>query len=269
MDILRNPTSEQIITAIEQNLFAWIPILGKMGSAVDNDPIGVKRVKCDRPTALFNSVMDAQLHPGQVESTITHIQSDARQRKVPLLWWISPSTRPADVEQHLIDHGFVIDEASPGMAVDLTQLNENLRLPEGLTVQLAQDDASFRVWTTALAAGFEFPPSLKHVEDTWYDFLRLTDVEIIQAYTGLLNRKPVATSLLFLAAGVAGIYAVGTAPEVRRKGIGTWMTFYPLLQARRRGYNYGVIEASEMGESVYRSLGFQEYCRINSYRWRP
>jgi GNAT superfamily N-acetyltransferase len=72
-----------------------------------------------------------------------------------------------------------------------------------------------------------------------------------------------------MAGGVAGIYAVATMPEVRRKGIGGWITLYPLLQARAVGYKVGVLKASEMGESVYRSLGFQDYCRITQYVWQP
>jgi hypothetical protein len=45
-------------------------------------------------------------------------------------------------------------------------------------------------------------------------------------------------------------------PEVRRKGVGAQVTRYPLMQARGMGYKVGVLQASEMGYSVYRSLGF-------------
>jgi len=84
-----------------------------------------------------------------------------------------------------------------------------------------------------------------------------------------LDNKPVATSLLFLAAGVAGIYAVSTIPEARRKGIGAFMTQYPLVQARSKGYKIGVLQSSKVGVGVYRSLGFQEYCKISEYLWSP
>ena len=32
---------------------------------------------------------------------------------------------------------------------------------------------------------------------------------------------------------------------------------------------HGVLGSSEMGYSVYRKLGFVEYCRIGLYEWRP
>ena len=120
-----------------------------------------------------------------------------------------------------------------------------------------------------MALGFEVPPSYDFFLDGWHNLLRHVDPETTLAYTGWMNDKPVATSLLFLSAGVAGIYSVATIPEARRKGIGALITQYPLLQARSMGYQIGILQSSEMGLSVYRSLGFKEYCKISMYRWQP
>jgi GNAT superfamily N-acetyltransferase len=264
-----DPSPKRLIGAFEENLFAWIPVLGRMGQVYLDNPPGVRRSITDIPMSLLNSVMDARLAVNQVDETIQAVIADARPRKVPLLWWLSPSTRPADLGKHLERHGFKLDEESPGMAVHLAEIEESQSMPEGLSIHLAQDDASWLEWSGAMAAGFEIPASADFVVETWHDLLRKADHDTVQAFTGRLKGKPVATSLLFLAGGVAGIYSVGTIPDARGKGIGRTMAQHALYQARSLGYDIGVLQASEMGFNVYRSLGFLEVCRISSYRWRP
>lgn len=268
--ILQDLSPANLMTAIEENLCSWIPVFGKLGRAHVNDPAGVKRSITDIPFALFNSIMDARLPPEQVDATIQSIASDARSRNVPVLWWTGPSTEPADLGKHLKKHGFADGGESPGMAVDLANLNESLPAPEGLSIHLAQDDASWWQWSRVMMLGFEAPPPAADVAvNAWHILLSHADAETTRAYIGWLDDKPVATSLLFLAAGVAGIYAVATLPEARRKGIGALMTLDALRLARFMGYKTGILQASEMGLSVYCSLGFREYCKIGSYRWRP
>jgi GNAT superfamily N-acetyltransferase len=117
-----------------------------------------------------------------------------------------------------------------------------------------------------MASGYEFPPTATFAIDVWHKFLSLVDLDTVQPYIARLEGEAVATSLLLLGAGVAGIYSVATIPTARRKGIGAWVTLHPLLEARAMGLKAGVLEASEMGEGVYRALGFEKYCHIRSYR---
>lgn len=267
--VLPDASSDKFIKAIEENMFAWIPVFGRLGRTYLNDPPGVRRSLTDVRASVFNSVMDARLEDEQVDGVVQAVLSDARARKVPVLWWISPSTRPVDLGKRLETYGFTHDGTEPGMAVELANLNQSLPAPEGLSIQLVRDDADRRQWSQILAGGFEISESAGPAEDGWYHVLRGADPHSVRVYLGWLDGKPVAISLLLLAEGAAGIYCVATIPEARRKGIGGQMTLQPLLYARSLGYTIGVLEASEMGAPVYRSLGFQEYCPVGAYEWIP
>jgi ribosomal protein S18 acetylase RimI-like enzyme len=154
----------------------------------------------------------------------------------------------------------------PGMAIDLEVLNEEPSMPEGFTVKQVEDQETLMQWSRAFAKGFGMPD---FVADSFNDFMDYIDQETVRAYIGCLNGEPVATSLVLFAAGVAGMYNIATIPEARRKGIGARMTDIPLLEAKRLGYKAGILHSSEMGLSVYRSIGFREYCKIGQFFWMP
>ena len=268
-DIQHDQSPVDFTTAYEANLTAWIPLFGQLGQAYMDNPAGTKRSTTDIPSAMFNSVMDAHLAIEHVDAAIQMIVSDAQARNVPLLWWIGPSTRPTTLGAHLEHHGFTRDDDSPGMAVELTSLRAPPVKPAGLSIRFAHDETTWRAWSIAMALGFgALSPDEQYVQ-AWCTILRHGTTGQTLAYTGWLDGQPVATALLFLAAGAAGIYLVTTIPEARRKGIGAHMTWHALHQARDMGYRIGVLEASAMGLNVYRSLGFQEYCRIATYLWHP
>lgn len=269
VEILKNPSPAELISAVEANLSGWLPVFGRMGRVYLKNPPGVKRSMTNISISLFNSIMDTCLSPEKVDEAIETIKADARLHKVPVLWWLGPSSQPADLGRHLIDHGFMVEDDGPGMAVDLAKVNTNLSAPHGLSITLAQDEASWQQWIEVMAKGFEVPPPHDRMVNGWLNLFRHADPQTTFAYTGWLNDRPVATSLLFLATGVAGIYAVCTIPEARRAGVGAWITLHALLQARDREYQVGVLQASTMGARMYRSLGFKDVCSVSSYIWRP
>ena len=265
--VLQDTSVTALNAAIEENLlFAFIPALSRWSRAEVHDKGAVKWFITDIPFPLFNSVFSAHLEADRISAAIESITSCARLRNVPLVWRIGPATRPQDLGKHLEEHGFINEGQEPGMAVELEKLNEEVPVPSGLTIERVGSAEGLQQWSQTGVAGFGWPG---FVAEAIYDLMSHADAETTLAYLGWLNDEPVATSLLVLAAGVAGIYNVATIPEARRQGIGTLMTLLPLREARMRGYRVGILSASEMGVGVYRRLGFWEYCKIGRYMWLP
>jgi ribosomal protein S18 acetylase RimI-like enzyme len=151
------------------------------------------------------------------------------------------------------------------MALDLQSLDASLSLPSQLTITRVSEKEQLNTWLRIMTVGSEIPEEgLKLLLDV-VARRGLPEDPAIHYYLGVLDGRPVATSLLSLGGGVAGIYNVATLPEVRRQGIGGALTVAPLLHASRLGYRIGVLQASPMGLNLYRRLGFREYCTFQAY----
>ena len=57
--------------------------------------------------------------------------------------------------------------------------------------------------------------------------------------------------------GVAGIYSMGVAPAHRRAGVGRALTVAAARIAAERGCSHAVLNATDEGERLYRSVGFE------------
>lgn len=89
----------------------------------------------DVPIALPNAIVRAQLTPGNVDGAIEAAKIRAKARNVPLLWYTSQYTRPDDLGEKLITHGFAHVWDMIGMALDLQTLSENPQTPPGLSIE--------------------------------------------------------------------------------------------------------------------------------------
>jgi predicted GNAT family acetyltransferase len=89
--------------------------------------------------------------------------------------------------------------------------------------------------------------------------------ENLHHYLGYQDGKPVATSTVFYADGVIGLYCVATTQEIRGKGKSSVISATPLIEARGEGYKVGVLHSSMMAHGLYLSLGFKNYGEIVNY----
>jgi ribosomal protein S18 acetylase RimI-like enzyme len=181
-----------------------------------------------------------------------------------MVWQVTPTTRPADLGRYLLAHGLEDMGDEPGMALGLQRLPDDLPTPSGFAVECVDTLEALQAWCS-----FAGEPAVTRALVAWGQAVGFAPDRRLVLYLGRLGGRPVATATLVLGGEAAGIYNVMTIPEVQRQGIGALMTTIPLRAARARGYRLGVLESSNMGLRLYRRLGFQEYCRIERYRWDP
>jgi GNAT superfamily N-acetyltransferase len=257
------------VRAIEENGEEFLVALGRAAGAQERDDGRVRWVIGDIPSDYHNCVVRADLAPEEADGEILESLEQFRTHGAPGSWHVGPSMRPADIGERLLAHGFSYGSDDIGMAVDLSTLPARISAPDELIIERVRNEEDLAAWQDTLAVGFGEGPAEAEWVGEMYRRLGLGDDRPWRHYLGCLGGEPVATSTLFLGAGVAGIYFVCTAEQARRRGIGAVLTLTPLLEAREIGYGLGVLGASEMGYPVYRRLGFREHCRIGLYEWRP
>ncbi|MSR33252.1 MAG: GNAT family N-acetyltransferase [Phycisphaerales bacterium] len=180
---------------------------------------------------------------------------------------IFASTPSAEVAACMQAAGFALQPAMPGMVVEMNALTPTTLAPGLEFKRISVSDGD--IWADVLARGYGLPLGVAaEFRPTVVNTNSAPDAAL-QFFAILRNGVMLATSLLFLHEGVAGIYCVATLVEERKKGLGAHLTAEPLRIARALGYRVGVLQATPDGEPVYKKLGFQTVSEIPMFVRMP
>jgi GNAT superfamily N-acetyltransferase len=181
-----------------------------------------------------------------------------RERDVPYLVGIEEESLPG-LDDIAIAHGLarevhpypgmvlhpIPEPPSPASGVEVVPVSEagldehlRVRVANGLAAPLAR-----RLFSASFAAD--------------------PDVEF---FTARLDGRAVGASIAIRSGDVGGIYAVGTSPEARRRGVGTAATWACVAMVRAWGSDTVALQASEMGLPIYTAMGFQTVVRYAIFR---
>lgn len=263
-EIINNISSDKLITALESNMTAFWSAYGRGNGCTLHSTPNVVWFYTGLAVALFNGVVSAKLKLDEVKLIVENLQSKLDERGAPALWWLGPSSTPGNLGVLLEQHGLHPAGEVPGMAGELAVMNPTPKTIENFIIQKASNIEMQALWGRIAAIGSEFPDSATEMAQLEAS---LTDSQykVQHRYIGFWDGVPVASSAMVLDSGVAGIYAVATIPEARRKGIGRLMTEFPLFEARQAGYRVGILQASSMGYPIYKKMGFKDVCKFSIY----
>ncbi len=239
---------------IEANLMGWRPVFERFPDGRTDRAAGCVRWMSSVQLPLFNGVIG--MPDGEdLDASVDAVLEPFDTGRIPVLW-ILPADDPAIVSI-LRARGFHTNGA-PGMTIDLEELPP-LERPAGTSVEEVDDvpdalrDAATIALTTNGLPADTADPYLEALDG-------LPDRTTLRTFLAIREGEPVATSTLIAAAGVAGLYNVGTVTEARRTGLGRLVSIAAMAAGREAGYRVGVLQSSEMGEPVYRAMGFAQRC---------
>jgi GNAT superfamily N-acetyltransferase len=267
-NILQDISPQALVGAIEANLWELGVYFGRSSRVELYDEGDMLRYATGVVSPMFNGVARTRLAPNEIEVRIEATLNYFRSRELPLTWWIGPSTLPVELGQRLEAQNFTRHADMPGMAIDLAVVKRPSG-PPYLTITPVENTETLRSWAYIYAATFGLPEPAMNTLCNFFTSVGLGQHLPLHHYVGWWNGDPVACSSVFLGAGVVGIYNVSTLPNVRGRGIGTALTLEPLYYAHEIGYRIGVLYSSQMAFNMYRRIGFEEYCKIQTYIWWP
>jgi hypothetical protein len=141
--------------------------------------------------------------------------------------------------------------------------------PDGVELGLADDEAGVRDFITVNAEAYGtygMPPEVQaDLFDLPASVIQDAAASIVVARRG---GQPIATAMTYESDGVASLQWVGTVPAARTAGLGALVTVAATNLAFAHGASSCSLQASPMGEPVYRKLGYETAYHYSEYvRW--
>jgi GNAT superfamily N-acetyltransferase len=145
-------------------------------------------------------------------------------------------------------------------------------LPDGAELRWVEDDAGMQDFVHVAGNSFAslgMPAEVARDTITDLDAFTAPHVQNVVAY---LAGAPVAAAQTVLSHGIAGVYWVGTLEPARGTGLGEAVTRAVTNRAFDMGATANSLQASSMGEPIYRRMGYEElyrYCTLVRFEPPP
>lgn len=184
----------------------------------------------------------------------------------PFQWWCGPASTSPQIEAVLARRGLLGGAKNPGMHLDLTSTT----LPAtDADIRRCSSPDEHRAATATFLTGFELSLDLLDDFDHMLQSVPTTSDQQVTVLHAFVDDEPAGTGMVAAIGGVAGLYNIAVLPQARNKGLGAAITLELLRAGANAGCAEAILHASAMGFPVYRSLGFETVCELQSHIWMP
>jgi ribosomal protein S18 acetylase RimI-like enzyme len=164
------------------------------------------------------------------------------------------------------DAGMQMVYAMPEMVLD-TRIEER-PAPDGIELRrVASSEDAEDYWRVAASsyASLGFPPDVF----AFYEDDEGLRADGVAAFLARAGDRPAGIAMTIVSHGVAGIYWVGCTEEARGRGLGWSVTAAAVNAGFEMGAEVASLQASPMGESLYRRMGFETIYDYKLYLSQP
>ncbi|MFA8341931.1 MAG: GNAT family N-acetyltransferase [Rhodothermaceae bacterium] len=257
----------EIIKQIENNRIDLFSIWEKTGQVKPVSFPYFNGYVSENSSSGFNRVFYITPQHNSLVETVTQIKKYYSEKGNSFLVHTGPTTTPSDINFALLENNIIRISTEIGMALQLDKFDEKNQLTHKLTISEVTNNQMIKDYCNIF--GKSFGASDAEIEAHYEMENKLTQYKSLprKHFLCYINEIPVCCGTLYNGKNAAGIYCLGTLEEFRGNGIGKQMMLY-LLKLAKRNYKLAVLHASSAGISIYKKLGFEEYCTLDRYLYR-
>jgi GNAT superfamily N-acetyltransferase len=256
---------QEVIHQVELNLLETWSGFGRGPGCTLHEEKDATWFETPIPVLPYNSVIKFHVEEN-ADQRIDALVNRYKERNVPQLWILHPSSKPNDLAERLQRRGLHEIEVVPGMARLLDNLPEPPPIPDGLEIREALSEQELKevydlaAWRWGVPD--EYRPLLYKIINTFNPGGSGSNTRFWLAWK---DGKAVSKIGLYNGSGSAGIYAVVTLPEVRGLGIASILMDVAMKAAKEMGQELCVLDSSPPAENLYKRLGFTTVSHFTLY----
>ncbi len=239
------PTFEQQWQALSLNNRSWFARCAQARA---------KEVVCEKGLMWTSGHLAiSSVHPLQIGDQLDHALEWYRDQH-PLegaICWYLTATPPGDLAARLLARGFEPNWQPHWMWCHLRDLSDQHVHACTFDIQIVKDEPACQV------DDLPYYPANKRAARAALHQMYPRQVHSIVAFQ---KSQMVGRCMLNITTGergIGGLFAMGVVPSARNQGIGTALAWKTCDLARQMGCHHVVLNATPMGEPVYRRVGFQ------------
>jgi len=260
-----NGLNKELPPRMERNFITQFRLLSGINGAILREDDFITEFRSGYEASWMNGVLRTN---GSVADLSGQVAETLKKYAAPVLWRLGALTsEPQLVRDALRANGLTLSHSEPGMVLDRKQFCLSPSLPD-FKVEFVNRKDTAHDYLIPFANAYELSAD---VVDHFRQFMtaRVENPRSEGWFVGYLGKTAVSTTYYLTDSGVTMIYAVGTLSEFRNRGYARRTMEAAITHAWQHSESPIALYASEMGHSLYTSMGFKDLYLLEHYLNSP
>lgn len=235
------------------------------------DEAGVRFAYTNRLSDIwYNQAYDIDCNEDEFSSLMTRIETYFQRRERTPCIYLSPATTPPNASDLLGNRDYAQFESEAWMFYDLGQLKSDYVQPASISISEVTWERDFEMFADIYRRGLPGPEVEKYIDATREGQRYKPSLVDIRYFVGKYEGEPAGMISLLQIGRYAGVYAVATVEEFKKKGLARALNMHVCREAAANGADTIFLQtvSGEHAETVFQRLGYSTLYLRDGYTTR-